>query len=75
MNTLLLPRDSWLDALDEAQQYRNATLVQRYEALAAACRAAFTILENHPRRAEFLAYQDPLPPETQALLAGWRRGR
>ena len=62
------PRDGWRDAVEEAEPFREATPLEHYEGLVRACRLAFQILERHPRRSEFLAFRDPLPPESERLL-------
>jgi hypothetical protein len=66
------PRDGWADALAEAAELRGATAMERHELLAAACEAVFEILSSHERQEDFLAYQEPLSAETQALI---RRAR
>jgi hypothetical protein len=62
------PRDGWADALAEAQEVRELTPQQRYDLLASACEAVFAILENHPRREEILAYQEPPAADVRALI-------
>jgi hypothetical protein len=62
------PRDSWADALEEAEPWRDATPEQHYAGLEQACALAFAVLEGHPRRDEFLAWQDPLPADSIALI-------
>ncbi|MBN1961364.1 MAG: hypothetical protein JW841_10495 [Deltaproteobacteria bacterium] len=62
------PRDSWADALAEAEPYRNADFLAHYQGLEQACRLTATILENHPNRETILEYIEPLPPESIALI-------
>jgi hypothetical protein len=64
----IAPRDGWQDALDEAAEWRDASPAEHYRGLADACALAFAILDGHPRRKEFLDWQDPLPEESVALI-------
>jgi hypothetical protein len=62
------PRDGWADALDEARELEGASFEERYALLRGACELVFEILSGHPRREQILAYQEPLPPESLALI-------
>ena len=63
----------------EASPYRGLTAQQRWRLLAAACRGAARQLANRPDRERILAYRDPLPESSVAILARlreeYRKGR
>jgi hypothetical protein len=61
-------RDSWQSALEEAEELRDAGPEEHYRLLRAACDLAFAILAVRPDRQEVLDYEEPLPPESVALL-------
>lgn len=52
----------------EAAPYRELTAEQRSALLAAACRAAARQLASRADRQRILAYRDPLPPSSVAIL-------
>jgi hypothetical protein len=62
----------------EAEPYRALTSEERARATAAACRAAARQLAHRADRERMLAYRDPLPESSVALLrrlrAAARRG-
>jgi hypothetical protein len=63
------PRDSWQDALAEAEDLRSADFATRYRLLADACDLAFAILAARPDRQTALDYQEPIPSESATLIA------
>lgn len=63
------PRDSWADALAAAEAWgRDRTLEEHGLALRALCRAAMTIVRARPDAEDVLAYRDPLPESSRALI-------
>jgi hypothetical protein len=65
-----LDRDERADILEEARRYRGATEGRRAREIEALCREAAAILAAVPevQRRRVLAWADPLPPESVALL-------
>jgi hypothetical protein len=61
-------RDSWQDAVEEADELRSADAAQHYRLLAEACELVFAILAARADRQEALDYQEPIPPESAALI-------
>ncbi len=56
----------------EAAPYRDLSVEEHWRATAAACRAAARQLAARPDRSRLLAYRDPLPASSVALLARLR---
>ena len=56
----------------EAAPYRRMTADERWRHLSAACRAAARQLASRPDRERLLAYRDPLPESSAAILARLR---
>jgi hypothetical protein len=68
-------RDSWQSALEDEVELRGVGAEERYRLLEEACALAFAILAARPDRQAVLDYQDPLPPESVALLERLRDER
>lgn len=60
------------DVLDEVAQLRGTTMTERGRILEALCRLAAEQVAQHPDPARTLRWQDPVPPESEALLARLR---
>ena len=56
----------------EAAPYRGLGAEERFRLLASACRTAAHQLANRPDRERILAWRDPLPASSQAILARLR---
>jgi hypothetical protein len=52
----------------EAAPYRGLSAAERWRLTAAACRAAARQLASRPDREKLLAYRDPLPESSLAIL-------
>jgi hypothetical protein len=52
----------------EAAPYRGLSSEERWRLMAAACRSAARQLRNRPDRERILAYRDPLPASSVAIL-------
>lgn len=63
------------DAYDTASMYTGMSLEERGRMVSMLCRSAMKILQWRPDRgAAALAYQPPLPPESEALWRSLVRG-
>jgi hypothetical protein len=69
----LLPRPDRESVIEEAESARRLTPEERAGVLEALCRLAAELVSQHrdPHRA--LEYQEPLPPDSERLLASLRR--
>lgn len=67
------PRDSFADAVEEAQDVRDASFAERYRLLEALCSFVFEVLERHPDREAILSHRDPLPSDAADVFERARR--
>lgn len=61
-------RDGFADALEEAEDFANATVAEHAEVLLLLCQTALRQLDGNPDREAILEYQDPLPEHSRRLI-------